>query len=162
MNIRMLFQFIAIALFAARAFAADTHQLFYEVRAPKNLKLDGLTAIDLVTDSSMSGTRLKFMKLREEDGFNVYAHSCLLHRGERRRAMVVRPDRGPEPSQVFVLTIPRAVKPADWSKWQRPDYIEKSDASWTFMHDLKKHDRSTNIPPSCLEIRYRITEWKFP
>ena len=136
--------------------------LFYEIRAPKSLKLDGLTKFDLVTDQSMCGTRLRLTKQREEDGFTIYADSCLLHCGAHRHAMVVSADTGSAPSQVFVLTIPRTPKPADWSKWQRPDYVEKSDASWSFMHDLKKHDRSTNIPPDCLEIRYRITEWKFP
>jgi hypothetical protein len=160
MNTRPLLHLVAIVSLAASVIAADTHKLSYEIRAPKSIKLDGLTAFDVVTDQGISGTRLRLTKHREEDGFNVYADSCLLDHAERRRAIVVRSDSGPEPNQVFVLTIPRTPKPADWSKWQGPDYVEKSDAAWSFMHDLKKHDRSTNIPPNCLEVRYKVTEWK--
>ncbi|HMJ89070.1 MAG TPA: hypothetical protein VK530_04605 [Candidatus Acidoferrum sp.] len=159
MMTRILLQLLAVAFFAAQSSGADTHEFFYEVRVAKSLTLDASTAIELVTDQGSSGTRLKFMKQREEDGFNVYAQSTLLHRGQRRRALVVDLDNGTKPSQVFVLTIPRTPTPSDWSKWRSPDYIEKSDASWSFMHDLKKHDRSTNVPPDSLEIRYRITEW---
>ena len=147
--------------FAAQAMAADTHELFYELRVRKSLKLDGLTKFDMVTDHSASGTRLRGTKQREEGEFIVYSHSCLVEAGERRRAMIVAPDSG-SPSQVFRLTVPRRPKPTDWTKWQRPDYIEKSDAFLTFMHDLKKHDRSTNLPPDCLELRYRVAEWRLP
>src|SRR5262249_3934143 len=121
MTTRTLLPLLGIALFAASAIAADTHELFYEIRAPKSVKLDELTAFDVVTDQGSESTRLRLTKHREEEGFNVYADSCLLFSGERRRAVIVRPYSGPEPHQVFVLTIPRAPKPADWGPWKRPN-----------------------------------------
>ena|SRR5688572_10433921 len=160
MSTRIILHFLTVVFLAVSAIAADTHKLSYEIRAPKSVNLDGSTAFDLVTEHGMSGTRLRLTRHRVEDGFHIYAESCLIDGSERRRAIVVRPESEQEPRQVFVLTIPRTPKPADWTKWQRPDYLEKSDATWSFMHDLKKHDRSTNIPPNCLEVRYKVTEWK--
>jgi hypothetical protein len=140
--------------------AADMHELWYEVRVPKGVKVDGLTAVDVVTDQGMSGTRVRLMKHREEEGFNVYATSSLMEPGERRHAIVIQPDSGPKPEQVFVLSIPKTPKPADWSKWQPPSYIESENAAWSFMHGLKGQNRSTNIPADSFEVRYRIAEWK--
>src|SRR5687768_11241327 len=151
MTARSILHLLAALFVAPSVIGADTYQLLYEIRAPKNVKLDGLTAFDLVTDRGVSGTRLRLTKHREENGFNIYAESSLIERGERRRAIVVRPDSAPETNQVFVLPIPPNPNSVDWSKWKRPDYVETSDATWSFMHDLKKHDRSTNIPANSLE-----------
>ena len=148
---------IPIALFAlgtSFALASDAHKFFYELRAPKTLKFDPKTSFDLVTDEDASGTRLRLTQRREEGNFVVFADSCLLFDGNKRRAMIVKTDG--EPSQVFRLTIPRSPEPVDWTKWQRPDYIEKTDAAWTFMHDAKKHDRSTNVPPNSFELRFKV------
>ena len=161
MNIRIFLRLLVVILIATPLIAAERHQLFYEIRAPKTAKLADDTHLELVTDQGSCGTRLHLAKKREEDGFVIYSESCLLHPGERRRAVIFRPVRAAL-AQVFVLTIPRTPKPADWIGWKRPNYVEKSDASWTFMHDLKQHERSTNLPPDCLEMRYRITDWKSP
>ena len=160
MSTKTIFRLLAVIFMAVPVIAADTHKLSYEIRAPKSVTLDGLTAFDLVTDQGSSGTRLRLTKHREEDGFNVYSDSCLVDSSEDRRAIVVTFENEKEPKQVFVLKIPRIPKPTDWTKWQRPDYLEKSNAGWTFMHNLTKHDRSTNIPANALEVRYKITEWK--
>jgi hypothetical protein len=138
------------------ALARDTFNFFYELRAPKTLKFDPLTSFDVVTEDSASGTRLQLTKRREDQDFVVFADSCLIFDGQKRRAMVVT--IAGQPSQVFCLTTPRSPKPVDWTKWQRPDYTEQTDATWTFMHDLKKHDRSTNVPPDSFELRFKITE----
>src|SRR5258705_11724442 len=131
MTTRHIIHAVVFVLFAAHAMAADTHELFYEVRARKTLKLDGLTKFDMVTDHSASGTRLRLTKQREDGEFIVYSISCLVEAGERRRAIIVAPDSG-SPSQVFRLAVPRRPKPMEWTKWQRPAYIEKSDAFLTF------------------------------
>ena len=131
-------------------------KIFYEMRAPKTAELDGHAHFEFVTDQGSTGSPLDFAGKREEDGFIVYYATCLLAPSERRRAVMYRPIRSP--AQVFVLAIPRPPKPVDWSDWQRPVYVEQSiDASWTFMHDLKQQQRSTNLPRDCLEVRYRIT-----
>ena len=101
-------------------------------------------------------TRLRLTKRSEEGDFVVFADSCLIFDGHKRRAMVVTITG--QPSQVFRLTIPGTPTPADWTKWQRPDYLEKSDAMWTFMHDLKKHDRSTNVPSDSFELRFDVAD----
>ena len=160
MKRHFLFPIIVFSLCISTAFARDAFQFLYELRVPKTARVEPLTSFDVVTDSDSSGTRLRLTKRREEGAFIVFADSCLLFAGDKRRAMVVKTDG--EPSQVFRL--PLALKPelADWTKWQRPDYTEKTDASWTFMHDLKKHDRSTNVPPDCFELRFKVTEWSSP
>lgn len=160
MKLRHPIRFALIALWVSGALAGDTHELFYELRAPKNLKFDPLTSFDVVTDDSASGTRLRLTKRRDEGDFVVFADSCLISDGSKRTAMVVATDG--QPSQVFRLAIPPKPKPVDWTKWQRPDYTEKSNAMWTFMHAAKKHDRSTNVPPDCFELRFKIAEWKSP
>jgi hypothetical protein len=156
MKLRFIIHIALLALGTSAALAGDTFKLFYELRAPKTLKFDPLTSFDVITEEDASGTRLRLTKRSEEGGFVVFADSCLIFDGHKRRAMVVKIDG--QPSQVFRLTIPGTPKPADWTKWQRPDYLEKTDAMWTFMHDLKKHDRSTNVPPDSFELRFRITE----
>jgi hypothetical protein len=136
---------------------SKSYNFVYELRAPKILKLDPLMSIDLVTEQGSSGTRLKFMKQREDGDFIILRESTLIF-SEERRALVLKPEN--EADQVFRLSIPSKPKPQDWSNWKRPDYIEKTDASWTFMHDLKKHDRSNKIPTNCFELRYKIEESK--
>jgi len=158
MKLRYLIHITLLALCTSAALAGDTFNLFYELRAPKTLKFDPLTNFDVVTEDSASGTRLRLTKRSEEGDFVVFADSCLIFDGHKRRAMVV--NIAGQPSQVFRLTIASTPKPVDWTKWQRPDYTEKTDAMWTFMHDLKKHDRSTNVPPDSFELRFRISEHK--
>ena len=148
---------LAMSLIAFIAVAEDAHNFVFELRAPKTLKTDPLTAFDLTTEDSASGTRLRFTKRREEGEFQVFQHSFLIF-SERRRAMVVRADG--QPSQVFVLLIPRKPKSADWSQWARPTYTAKGDAGWDFMHDQNKQSRSTNAPADCFELRYKIEAWK--
>ncbi len=158
MKLKPLIHIALLALCTSAALADDTAKFLYELRAPKTLKFDPLTSFELVTEEDASGTRLRLTKRREEGDFVVFADSCLIFEGHTRRAMIVTV--AGQPSQVFRLTIPSTPKPADWTKWQRPDYTEKSDAMWTFMHDLKKHDRSTNVPPNAFELRFKITEHK--
>jgi hypothetical protein len=152
---------LAIVFFLTRRTTArDTFEFFYELRVPKTAKFEPDTSFDLVTDSGASGTRLHLTTRREEGDSVIFADSSLVFAGDKRRAMVMRTDG--QPSQVFQLALPGSPKPADWTKWQRPDYTEKTEAWWTFMHDSKKHDRSTNVPPDSFELRFKITEWKSP
>ena len=157
MKLRHLIHIVLLALCTSAALAGDAFTFFYELRAPKKLKFDPLVSFDVVTEDSASGTRLRLTKRSEEGDFVVFADSCLIFDGHERWAMVVK--IAGQPSQVFRLTIPSKPKAVDWTKWQRPDYTEKTDAMWTFMRDLKKHDRSTNIPPDSFELRFKITEW---
>ena len=149
---------LAFGLGFSTAFAGDGYKFSYELRVPKNAKFEPLTRFDLVTDSGSSGTRLHLTKRREEGEWVIFADSELVFEDEKRRAMIVSTDG--QASQVFRLTLPSRLKPVDWTKWQRPDYTEKTDAGWTFMHDSKKHDRSTNSPPGSFELRFKITESK--
>lgn len=136
---------------------SESHNFIYELRAPKSLKLDPLMGIDLVTEQGSSGTRLKFTKQREDGDFIILQESTLIF-SEDRRALVLKPENGA--AQVFRLPIPSKPKPKDWSNWTRPDYIETTDASWTFMHDLKKNDRSNKVPTNSFELRYKIEKSK--
>jgi len=142
------------------AFAGDTYEFFYELRVPKTVKIDASTRFYLATDSGCSKFGALGRKPREEGEFVIFAESGLLFDHDRRRAVIVGTDG--QPSQVFRLKMPRRPKPADWTGWQRPDYVEKTDAAWTFMHNLKEHDRSTNVPPNSFELRFKLAEWKAP
>jgi uncharacterized protein len=137
----------------ASASKRESFKLLFELRVPKAVKLDPLTRIEVVTDEGSYGTRLNLIKQKEVEGYVIMADSTLIF-SEERRAVVVKPDK--QFAQVFRLTIPQLPMSAGWVQWQRPNYIEMTDASWTFMHGLKSFDRSTNIPPDSFELRYKI------
>lgn len=134
--------------------------LFYELRVPKTARFDPETSFDFVTDSSAAGTPLRLTQRREDGDYVIFADSCLIFAGERRRAMVVRTDG--QRSQVFRLPVPRTPKPADWTNWQRPASTGGTEAVWTFMDDSKQNDRSTNAPTDCFELRFKIAEGDSP
>jgi hypothetical protein len=133
---------------------ADQHQIIFELRLPKSIKPAPLTSFDLVTEDGLEGTRLRLTKQREEPGFNIFQESFLIF-VSKRNAMVVRPDNSKQ-SQVFVMSLPKPVKPIEWTEWKKPSYIDVGNATWDFMHGLKSDTRSTNIPPNCFEFRYKI------
>jgi hypothetical protein len=148
-----------LCVFTAVA-GGDTYFFYYELRAPKSLKFEGLTRFDVVSENSSESFQLWSITnefyCRVDGDFVVFTNSAIISSGEKRRGLVVTTDG--KPMQVFRLTIPRNPKPIDWTKWQRPDYTETTDAVWTFMHDLKGNDRSTNIPPDSFELRFKIAK----
>jgi hypothetical protein len=131
----------------------QSHHLTFELRAPKKLEFDPDTKIELVTDESASSTPLNRIKKRMETEYIVLNDSWLISPASRY-ALMVKPKSGR--ASVFKLPLPEQPKPTEWTAWKKPDYLEKSDAMWTFMHDLKEHDRSTSIPADCFELRYKI------
>jgi len=147
---------LVLAAFVSTGSAEVTCELLYELRVPKTVKIDQSTRFYLATDVGCSKSALLGAKRREEGDLVIFSESELVFDSERRRAVIVNTDG--QPWQVFRLKIPHRPKPADWTAWQRPDYVEKTDAAWTFMHDLKEHDRSTNVPPDSFELRFKITE----
>jgi hypothetical protein len=152
---------VITTFFAFAAMASDTHEFFYELRAPKTLKLGPKTRFELVSDLSAGGQILSITEHRGEGGFVIYSpEDQLIFSREQRRAVVVTIDG--QPAQVFKLTIPRNPKPADWSQWQRPDYVETTDAMWSFMHKEEPHNRSANVPTDCFAMRYKINDWELP
>lgn len=150
---------LMLTLLTLVASAEDTHRFVFELRLPKTVKADPLTRVELTTEAGSSAKQLRATKQRVEGEFQVFQHSFLLS-DDRRRALIADP--GGQPSQVFVLSIPREPKPTDWSEWRRPDYVAKGDAGWDFMHDQKKQDRSTNAPPDCFQLRYKIAKSEAP
>ncbi len=154
-SFRLLILLAAFVLSVSSLKALDSYTFDYELRVAKALKPDPLIAIDVVTNQGSSGTRLKFTKQREDGDYLVFSADTLLFGGETRRALVITIDG--QPSQVFLLTFASVPKSADWTKWLRPDYTEKTDAAWTFMNGLKNFDRSTEVPKDAFELRYKIT-----
>jgi hypothetical protein len=148
-------QSLAITLLAFAAVAEDAQVLVCELRIPTRVQTNAQMSIELTTETHSDGTRLRFAKERSDGEFRVFQHSFLLF-SDRRRALVV----DDEPSQVFVLSIARNPKPADWTEWRYPDYLAKGGAGWDFMHDQNKHARSTNLPPDCFQFRYKIEKMK--
>jgi hypothetical protein len=137
--------------------AADVnYPMIFEVRIPKEVRPAQKTSVSLVAYHGESATFLSACNQREEGGFVVFRGEFLVFSEDKpQRGLIIDPL--PEPVQVFRLSIPQTPKPTDWTRWQRPDYLEKGDAGWTFSFpDSKVTGRSTNIPLVCFEVRYRI------
>ena len=126
--------------------------LEYELRAPKSRKFDPSTKLDLCADDQIYGTRLELTRRRDEGDYAVFSESWLVFGYERRRVLVVSFNDG-SPSQVFSL--PEQFKVADWSGWERPDYMAGSDVAWDIVYG-RTIDRSGAIPPDCFELRCRL------
>lgn len=133
----------------------ETHKLYFELRVPRTLKFDPETRLNLVTDVIWSGTSLHLTERRDEGEFVVFAHSFLVSDYEKKRAIIVSPTG--QPSQIFILSIPRRAKPIDWTEWQRPTYTDKAYVEKRFLDGAKDYD--TNIPSDCFELRFQITNW---
>ena len=151
MNFKTITLAATIGFFAISAIAQEPHTFVFELRVSKLVTNAPLTRLELTTEDDSEGTNLGATKQREEAGFRIFQHSFLLF-PHKRRAFIV----GTQPSQVFELSMPRNPEAADWSQWRRPDYLAKGDAGWDFMNDQNKQARSTNIPPSCFQLRYKI------
>jgi hypothetical protein len=147
--------FLVMFALCGCAGTSKIYDLNYEVRAPKTLKIDPMTKIEEASDYSMGSAGLNFAKAHEDGEFVIFPGSGVLDTLEKRHAIIVSPPG--QPSQVFVLTIPRRIQPTDWSEWQRPNYKDSSDASGHFMDDVK-WGRFTNIRPDSFEIRFKIQD----
>jgi hypothetical protein len=140
----------------AESGAADHHRgkhnLQVELRILKTVPFDDQRKLEFVTNEGINGSPLKSLSPREEQNHIIFSTSFLSF-GESRHAVMVRPF-STAPTQVFPL--PLTVKAADWSSWTKPEYLENSDASWTFMQNLKNAERFTDLPPNCFELRYKV------
>jgi hypothetical protein len=129
----------------------------FEVRIPKTANPDiSATRVVFVAHHEKNVVYWRFGKQREEAGFLVFQKEFLLFSEDKpQRGLIIR--ALPAASQVFRLSIPETPKPQDWSQWQRPSYVEAGDAVETFfLPDGQAPDRSTNVPPVCFEVRYKI------
>jgi hypothetical protein len=160
MTLKYFIHFIFFTVMTSACVAADAYELSYELRVSKTMTADPQTSFSVVSEGSVSATRLQFANRREDADFSIFGDSRLIFSGSKRRAMVV--EQVGQPAQVFRLAIPRHPKPTDWSNWQLPSYMDGRRAVWSFMDDTKSGDYSTNIPPHCYELRFKISEWKSP
>ena len=136
----------------------------FEVRIPKDAHPDLKTEVSLVGYHGEDRTMLSACKQSEEGAFLVFqSHFLIFTEDKPQRGFIVTVFPAPADvlqrsrAQVFRLSIRKTPKPSDWSQWQRPNYIEIGDAGWTFSYpDSKVAGRSTNVPPVCFEMRYKI------
>jgi len=151
---------VAVLLFAPTLFAADK-TILIELRVPNTVDASH-GSIEFVGEHTSQGVHFKDATQTVDGNTNVFQRSFIIYTSlyrERRFAVVVWPGAPPKMmAQVFALPIGPNPKPTtDWSKWQRPKYIEDSKhAGDDFMDDVKSPDISTNIPPDCFEMRYKI------
>jgi len=140
------------------------YPFIFEVRIPKGALTDLKTEISLVTHDGEDRTILSACKRSEEGAFFVFQRDFLIFTEDKpQRGFIVTLFPAPADAlqrtraQVFRLSIPKTPKPSDWSQWQRPNYVEIGDAGRTFSYpDSKVAGRSTNVPPVCFEMRYKI------
>lgn len=150
--------FLVCEGFATASNAAGVGYPFtIEVRIPKTaIPVNKETRVIYVANRGENAAYLWACKQRDEAGFLVFQRKILIF-------LETKPQRGlivqalPAASQVFRLSIPLTPQPHDWSQWQRPSYVETGDAVWTFfVPDSEAAGRSTNLPPVCFEVRYKI------
>jgi len=128
-----------------------------EVRIPKSANPDiKQTRVIYVANDGRRAAYLWACKEREEAGFLVFQNEFLIYPEDKpQRGLIVQ--AFPAASQVFRLSISQTPVPRDWSPWQRPSYVETGDPVQTFfLPDSQAPGRSTNLPPVCFEVRYKI------
>ncbi|MDB6026439.1 MAG: hypothetical protein JWM68_2662 [Verrucomicrobiales bacterium] len=131
----------------------ENQNLRVELRLPKAVPFDEGRAVEFVTSEGVVSSPIKSLKRREEQSFVILSASFLSF-GESRHAVMVRTSPS-APTQVFQLP-KTSLKPSDWTAWGKPNYVETSDAAWTFMTDYKNAERSTTLPSNCFEMRYKV------
>ncbi len=130
----------------------------FELRTPKAQTLDPRTRIELATATDSSAAFLSACKHREEGVSAIYQRVFILDdehdEPTSRRALIISMDL---PTQaVFSLSIPRKPKSRDFSEWQRPNYLAKGNVGLAIFYNEKVDVVSTNIPPCCFELRYKV------
>ncbi|HZM02083.1 MAG TPA: hypothetical protein VFC44_03580 [Candidatus Saccharimonadales bacterium] len=162
MKIKTLLPAIVLFFLTSTMFAADK-QVIFEIRASQTVDFSKGT-FEFVAEHSSEGGPLKLAVLRKEGTTNILQETVVPSTvyKEHRYAVIISPEGGRKGvSQVFRLPMRQNSKPSGWSQWQKPDYIENSKyVSSNFMDDVKSPDRSTNIPPDCFEVRYKIEDSK--
>ena len=144
----------------ARA-SAFGYPFTFEIRIPKTASYDmNQTRVAYVASHGVKALNLWACKRHDDAGFAVFQKEFLIFAESKpQRGLIIQ--SLPAPSQVFRLSIPQTPRPQDWSPWQRPDYVEIGGAVWSFyMPDSQVNSRSTNVPPVCFEIRYKIDREK--
>ncbi|HVM63042.1 MAG TPA: hypothetical protein VMV72_19440 [Verrucomicrobiae bacterium] len=134
--------------------------LVCELRVPKPVNPDAKTT--RVSLASATGETGHFLwgynqkDQKEESGFLIFQPDefVLDEEPDARRALIV--GEGPGPSQVFYLPLPRNPKARDWSQWRRPDCLAAGDVGWSVIHNQRANGVSTNVPPDCFELRYKV------
>jgi hypothetical protein len=138
--------------------AADFGYPFtFEIRIPRTANPDiKQSRVVYVANHGVKAVNLWVCKQREEAGFLVFQREFLIFPEDKpQRGLIIQ--SVPVVSQVFRLSIRQIPIPQDWSQWQRPNYVETGGAAWSFfMPDSQVTNRSTNVPPVCFEVRYKI------
>jgi hypothetical protein len=132
------------------------HLVTFEVFACQSTNLSGKTQIFLITDGTVSSTRIKSMEKRVEGVVTIYSGSLQTYSGQKRY-LVVQPPK--EPALVFVLTTQVTPRGLEWVPCPRPDFVEKSDEpAWNLSNDINTDQRSNDLPSITPKLRYNITE----
>ncbi len=143
--------------------------LVLQLRIPKSQNFAQDTDIEFVTDMGASSGLVRQLKTKIEGNYRVFDQEWLILEKEHRRAiMVAAPPKDGQKvtsgggimqnitTQVFRLSIPAVPVPSEWSKWKKPDCIERGPASWNFIYNQKPAGQSTKIPPGAFELRYKV------
>lgn len=132
--------------------------LVFELRIPQTQIADTNSRIDLaVADQGSNGTFLWACKKRAEDSSQVFQNDFVLgDDASSKRALIISSASSPNSAQVFILSIPSHPKSQDFTKWQHPDFIADKGVGWAIMYHQKVHIISTNLPPDCFELRYKV------
>jgi len=116
---------------------------------------DGL--FGFVTPHSMlSNSSINFSNKRTSDKHKVYEQGESAGNDKWRR-VTIEYKHFPSNVMVYELSLPYSVRPAPWSKWKSPDFIQTGeDARWHVMRRSK--DGHLPPPSDAPKIRYRVID----
>ena len=136
----------------------QSHLLTYEIRVPASNPLASDTKVDVVTSDNASGARIFNCNAATNFGSIIYEGSTLIFRNKNRRLIVAPPSGS---AQVFVINHPALPRPAPWSAWLKPVYMDSSSMPWwNAMNEQGRECRTTNIPANCVQMRFKVDNWR--
>ena len=141
--------------------AAEKH-IVIEMRSPKSVTFTN-GGFMFVGDKTAEGSPLRLTTRKEDGTTNIFQKTIIPSSvyNEHRYAVIISPEGRNGVGQVFLLATNGSLKACPWSPWRKPDYLEDDMyAVSNFMDNQKSPTRSTNVPPNCFEVRYKIEDSK--
>ena len=138
---------------AAREVDRESYIVGWELRTPATHPSLTGAQIELVTDGSASGSRVRD-SVATESGYRIYAGTFLIFRDVRRFILL---KTGQKRALIYALDIPEVAKPADWTPWRQADFLDASgQAGWSLMEGISERLVKESAQTVPVELRYRV------
>lgn len=125
----------------------------YQLRVTKSA-VPKQSDLDIISDMGITGTSLSRCATTNIGDMVIFDGSWRMSPANRR-FVALRPDE--KHTQVFEVKHPAIPKESDWSKWQKPDFLESDSMAIFALCQRGKTDKAnTTIPENAFELRYRV------